>query len=376
MTSTLGLTIRPLDGPAPGVPTELVVDDHGHWRAPGDAPPGEVIDSSRWWALVGLADCHAHLGGSDLDHMNGPAGGGDEELVAAGAWAQLEGGVFLVADKGSKNDLSLRILDAPPTKRPDLHMAGRVITVPGGYYGGFGVETDEAGLVDAVRAAAATVGATWVKLIGDWPRKGVGAVPNFEGEALSAAVRVAHEGGCRVAIHACAPRTSSLAVAAGVDSIEHGLFLTADDLAALGRRGGAWVPTICAMQGVADMLGPTSSGGRLFAEGLDNIRDLLPSASGLGVSVLAGTDLHLAHGAVAAEAVRLVEYGLTPEAALRAVSGEAYDYLGQRGRGFAPGLPADVVFFDTDPRDDIGALTRPVLAIRHGRVVVDRRSGR
>lgn len=369
MTSRAGLTIRTLDGS----PVELVVDDHGHWASPADVGASEVIDSGRWWAMIGLADCHAHLGGSDLDHMNGPGGGSDEALVATNAWAQLSGGVFLVADKGSKNDLSLRILDAPPTERPDLHMAGRVITTAGGYYGEFGVETDEAGLAEVVRAAAATKGATWVKLIGDWPRKGVGAVSNFEADALASAVEVAHAGGCRIAIHACAPRTSSLAVAAGVDSIEHGLFLDPEDLVALGARGGAWVPTLCAMEGIATMLGTASSGGRLFAQGLDNVREILASAPELGIAVLAGSDLHLAHGGVAAEAVRLAEYGLDTETAIAAVSAAAYDYLGQHDRGFAPGLPADVVFFEADPREDLTVLSRPVLAIRHGRVVIDRR---
>ena len=35
---------------------------------------------------------------------------------------------------------------------------------------------------------------------------------------------------------------------AGVDSIEHGLFLPEDDLAQLGARGGGWVPTVAAME--------------------------------------------------------------------------------------------------------------------------------
>ena len=49
----------------------------------------------------------------------------------------------------------------------------------------------------------------------------------------------------------------------------------------------------------------------------------------------------------------------------------AYDYLGQP-RGFAPGMPADVVFLDRDPREDLSVLQRPVLALRHGRVVAGR----
>jgi imidazolonepropionase-like amidohydrolase len=199
----------------------------------------------------------------------------------------------------------------------------------------------------------------------------VGAVASFEEDVLAQAAKVAHDAGCRIAIHACAPRTSTMAVAAGFDSIEHGLFLTAADVEALGRRGAAWVPTIDAMEGIRDMLGESSSGGRLFAEGLANVRELLPAAPSLGVAVLAGTDLHLAHGEVAQEALKLAEYGLGADAVLHAMTAAAYDYLGQR-RGFEPGMPADVVFFDRDPREDLGVLQRPVLALRHGREVVRR----
>jgi imidazolonepropionase-like amidohydrolase len=369
MSELAGLVIRPLDGPS----IELGIGDDGRWVSPTSGRAGPEVDGSQWWALVGLADCHAHLGGDDLANMNGPHGGDDLEHVRRNAWTQLQGGVFLVADKGGKNEVTLRLLDEPPERRPDLWAAGRVITGPGGYYPDFGVEVDEAGLVDAVRRATAARGATWVKLIGDWPRKGVGAVPSFGEEALASGVEVAHAAGCRVAIHAAAPRTSSMAVAAGIDSIEHGLFLTTKDVEALGRRGGAWVPTVCAMEGVRDQLGPSSSGGRLFDEGLQNLRDLIVGAPAAGVTVLCGTDLHLRHGEVAREAVRLVDYGLTPEQSTEAISEAAYRYLGQAGRDFRIGLPADVVFFDRHPHEDISVLTRPVLALRHGRVVVDNR---
>jgi imidazolonepropionase-like amidohydrolase len=127
------------------------------------------------------------------------------------------------------------------------------------------------------------------------------------------------------------------------------------------------------MEAVGAMLGPDSSGGRLFARGLANVRGLLAGAPALGVRVLAGTDTQLPHGAVAAEVARLVDYGLAPADAVHAASTAAYDHLGHEGRAFTPGHPADVVFFDRDPREDVGALARPVFGLRHGRVVVDRR---
>ncbi len=362
----LGVTIRTLDGKT----TELVVAD-GHFRAPDQMAPDVELDTSQWWAIPGLADCHAHLSSNQVSMV-------DEEgdlldRARANAWAQLEGGVFLVADKGTSDDVSLRVLDEPPTRRPDLRLASRIITSPGGYFPGFGHEVSEAELVDAVRraAGAAEGRATWVKLIGDWPKRGVGPTPNFAQEAMARAAEVAHAAGCRVAIHTCAPVTPTLAVEAGIDSIEHGLFLTVDDIEALGRRGGAWVPTIAAMEATRDELGPQSSGGRLFARGLDNVRELLAGAPEAGVSVLAGTDLQLAHGAVATEALRLGAYGLSATQVVEALTTTAYDYMGASW-SFEPGAHADVVFLDADPREDITTLGRPVLALRHGEAVVGR----
>ncbi len=358
----IGLTIRTLDVTV----HDLAIDDHGHFADPADVTLDRVWDTGRWYAVSGLADCHAHLSGDEVGEQVGP----DDlpAFVAASAWAQLQGGVFLVADKGTHDELTLRILDAPPTERPDLQMAGRIITSPGGYYGDFGEEVDPADLARAVRDAAGRNGSTWVKIVGDWPKKGVGPTPNFEEEALRAAVEVAHAAGVRTAVHTCAPRAASIAVAAGIDSIEHGLFLTVEDIEALGRRGGAWVPTIDAMEAIRDMLGENSSGGRLFAEGLGNVRELLAGAPGVGVTVLAGTDLHLAHGHVAEEALKLHEYGLDAAAVVHAMTTAAYDYLGHH-HAFSPGEDADVVFFDRDPREDLTVLQRPRLAVRHGRIV-------
>jgi hypothetical protein len=101
---------------------------------------------------------------------------------------------------------------------------------------------------------------------------------------------------------------------------------------------------------------------------LENLRRLIPEAERLDVTVLAGTDLSLPHGGVAAEALKLTEYGMSGMGALAAVSTAAYDYAGVR-RGFAAGIPADAVFFAADPRQDLRTLRTPKLILRAGRLV-------
>lgn len=319
----------------------------------------------RLWALPGLADCHAHLCADSHGETDQP---GDLDLARQRAFVQLEHGVFLVIDKGWRDETVIRLMDDPPDQRPDLEAAGRVISGKHGYFPGFAVETDESGLVAAVGAANNQGG--WVKLVGDWPQKGRGPVINFGEESLAAGVAVAHAAGARVAVHTMAPDTPGMAVRAGVDSIEHGLYLTEADLALLGARGGAWVPTVVNTEDVMASLAPGSGGVRILGSGLENLRRILPMAADAGVRVMCGTDLGLAHGQVAVEAIRLAEYGLSPAAAVAAAGPNAYRYLGRSP--LSVGSAADILLFERNPLNDPCALSSPVAGMRYGQVVFDR----
>ena len=349
-----------------GRPTPLVVEGDV-FANPDDGPIDEEVSTRHLFALPGLADCHAHVGMENIGQGGSLTNDDIRSNCIKHAWMQVEGGVLLIADKGSASDVSLEILDAPPVSRPAMQMAGRMIAPPGGYYPDYGYEVDEAGLAEAVRASA-TGPASWVKIIGDWPRKGAGPQANYGERALRAAVDVAHAAGRRVAVHTMAPEGIRPAVDAGVDSIEHGLFLSADDLCDLSARKGAFVPTILGAESIMGFLGEESSGGRLLARGVENVRELLPEAERLGVTVLAGTDLAVPHGKVALEAIRLHELGLSKAAALHSVTRAAYDYL-DVAHDFAPGATADVVFVRDDPRENLETLLDPVVIIRSGRFV-------
>lgn len=349
------VTLTTLDGGT----IDLGVED-GRWT---DTPDGETHDLSGLYAVAGLVDGHSHLAHPDMNDLSP----GDAVAVAQRAFAAVESGVFLVFDKGSCDTVVLSLRDRPPTARPDLQAAGRIIAGPVGYFPGYARETDEEGLADAVRRGAVE-SAGWVKIVGDWPRKGVGPAPNFGEEALATAVRVAHAADCRVAIHTMAPDVASMAVRAGVDSIEHGLYLTEDDIRMLGDRRGVWVPTVMRMEAVVAQFGLERTAGRVVSEGLDRVRSLLPGAQDAGVVVLAGTDLTVPTARVAEEAIRLIDYGLTAAQALEAVTTAGRRTAGL-GDAFAPGSSADVVAFDRDPRDDPAVLLTPTFVMRAGAVL-------
>lgn len=336
----------------------------GRWTDLGD---GDTLDLSHFVALPGLVDGHAHLAHEDVANLVP----GEPEGIARRAFAAIGAGVHLVFDKGSCDTAVLSLTDRPSDGRPHLHAAGRMIAGDAGYFPGFAVETDDEGLTEAVRTAAIE-SAGWVKIVGDWPQKGIGPVANFGEEALARAVGVAHAAGARVAIHTMAPDVASMAVRAGVDSIEHGLYLTDGDVRSLGARSGMWVPTVLRMEAVVAQFGMERTAGRIVSEGLDRVRSLLPSAQKAGVTVLAGTDLIIPTAQVAEEAIRLVDYGLTASQAVRAVSTGGWEAAG-RETGFPSGDPADFVAFAEDPTVDITALRRPAAVMRAGRLLLDPR---
>jgi imidazolonepropionase-like amidohydrolase len=160
----------------------------------------------------------------------------------------------------------------------------------------------------------------------------------------------------------------SMAVRAGVHSIEHGLFLTEGDVIELGARGGIWVPTVLRMEAVVRQLGADSSGGRLIREGIENVASLLNTAAEAGVFVLAGTDLAVGTRAVTAEAIRLWELGMSPALVVDAVSTAGLRATG-RADAFEVGSPANVVLYPEDPVTDPRVLAHPQHVVRLGRLL-------
>ncbi len=343
------------------------VDAAGRWVAPESTMPRYDVGSGL--ALGGLVDAHAHLTAAAITDMTDePRRTGAVARITKHVADQLGAGVLLTLDKGTMDPATVEVtLGIGEADRPEVQLAGRFLAVPEGYYADLAIELDPSCLDEAI-ASYGPAAAQWVKLIGDWPRRGAGAVPNFDEAALRRGVEAAHRSGRRVAIHTAAPETPGMAVRAGVDSIEHGLFMTEDDVAELGARNGAWVPTILAMEALSEAMRPGSTGAALVAEGLANLRRLLPGAMEAGVVVMAGTDLALAYEDLAREGMALFEYGLSEDDAVTALTEGPRRFLG--AGSFLAGNCADFVLV---AYRTLAALAEPRLVVRCGNVVVDRR---
>ncbi len=304
------------------------------------------------WLLPGLVDAHTHPG------AEAPGTAFDEDLLRADLREHAAAGVTLIRSPG--------LAGQPPDwfgADPDLPRAvhaGPWFAQDGQFFDGWGRRPSHAELPALAAEQASRTG--WAKLIGDW-RGGDSPIP---ADVLAAVVTAVHEAGGRVAVHANYAETSKSAVAAGVDSIEHGMRLDPDLLPQMAAAGIALTPTLSVIEAAMAQASESDGG---FASAVQTHRRLVVQAAEAGVTVLAGTDSR-PHGRVTDEISALVAAGLRPHDALAAASWAARSYLGWAG--LEPGAPADAVVYDADPRSDLSQLASPVAVILRGRLVYRR----
>jgi imidazolonepropionase-like amidohydrolase len=194
-------------------------------------------------------------------------------------------------------------------------------------------------------------------VIADFPdlAAGTGPEPTYPIGAIAQLTAAVHEAGARVAVHSTLPDAGQL-VAAGVDSIEHGIGLDEAAITEMAARGTAWTPTIGALRALLDDpdLPPARRPG--LQEGLHRLAGLLPLAVGHGVPVLAGTDVM---GSIPGEVALLAQMGLDPQDALAAASTWPRRFLGAAAS-------ADIVTYHHDPRGDPAQLTNPAAVVAGG----------
>jgi len=313
------------------------------------------------YLLPGLVDCHAHLALASP----APTDLSAEEQIRASAEAQLAVGVLALREPGSLNRLSNGL--GPQVGLPRTFSAGRFLTAPGMYFPGLAEEATGARLPDAAAAEARASG-QWVKIIGDfWDASG-DVTANFEPHALAEAAARVHALGARIAIHALQTDVIEAAIAAGFDSIEHGVLLQAEHIQEMARRNIAWVPTLIIRHEVPELaghLGSSAAEVERIQSGFDRQPAMVRRAVDAGVLVLAGTDAGLVpHGVILSEIKELLGAGLTPTQALGAASWDARSFLGLPG--IEEGAVADLVAYASDPRLDPEVLQHPVVRILDG----------
>ncbi len=315
------------------------------------------------WVLPGLVDAHCHVG---LD-THGPV---DDSTSEKQAVTDRDAGALLLRDAGSPSDT--RWID-DREDLPRIIRAGRHIARTRRYIRNFAHEIEPDDLVAYV-AREARNGDGWVKLVGDWIDRDAGDLTAcWPRGAVEAAIAEAHRLGARVTAHCFAEDSLADLVEAGIDCVEHATGLTEDTIPLFAERGVAIVPTLV---NIATFPQLADGGQDKFPRWSDHMRrlherryDTVRAAHDAGIPVFVGTDAggSLAHGLVAAEVAELVKAGIPPLEALSATTWGAREWL--RRPGLSEGASADLVVYESDPREDVRVLAAPRRVVLRGRVI-------
>jgi imidazolonepropionase-like amidohydrolase len=200
-----------------------------------------------------------------------------------------------------------------------------------------------------------------------------GLAPQFSDDELRALIDTAHDYGLTVAAHAHGLEGMTRAVAAGVDSIEHGTFMDRDLMEQMKKAGTHYVATISAGRWVyerAQQPGtyPDVVRDKALAIG-PHIQKTFSEAYRAGVRVMFGTDAGVfPHGLNAREFQYMVEAGMPPMEAIQSATIVPARFLriDDRLGSVEGGKTADLIAVPGDPLADITLLQRVSFVMKDG----------
>jgi imidazolonepropionase-like amidohydrolase len=392
-----GVNVVNLDGgPSLRDAVVIVTDDRITAVGPRDKvaiPPGaEELKLPGKWLVPGLMNMHVHFGlvlpGKMMEDAAHETDGGLALRMLANARKSLFAGTTTVRTPGEDKDAVFALkssIDRGESLGPRIWPAGRPIVPTGGHSSEPVLDGFDG--PDEVRAEARRqimLGAKWLKLM---ISRGIASSGDIRAsdmtvEEMRAATDVAHRQGVKVAAHTGSPQATLEALEAGVDSFEHGYFLTEDVFRKMKAQGAWYVPTIVvsqsgAMEFFQKIGSPPSYLARVKQVGQAHWA-ALQAAIRTDVNIAMGSDqfpYEPNEGTVAS--VREIELyrdaGMTNLQALRTATVNAARMLdAEQDLGtIAPGKYADMIALDRDPTEDIHALRTISWVMKGGEVVRD-----
>ena len=377
-------------------------------------PEATLIDASTQVVMPGLIDAHLHVTGDATPREDAWGMRGLRELPATHAYRcfvnarrDLEAGYTTLRDAGCVGyaDVALRdAINSGLLEGPRLKVAGCALHSTGGHMdrskglvpgAAPDVSITTADSPDEGRKAALyqlKMGADYIKIaasLSEYQRSRGGLFSQeLTFETMQSICETAHWAGRRVAAHCHGGDGVTDALRAGVDSLEHGRFLTDEQLDMMAARGVFLVPTLSpegrAMQIGRKELGYNDADWAWYLRATEAMYRTVGRAHRAGVKVAAGSDAampYVRHGENAYELELLAHAGLSPMAVISAATGVAaqvLDMAAEVGMVEADKL-ADLLVVDGDPLADIRVLqeiSKIKYVIKGGKVVMARKTVR
>ncbi|MWV63696.1 amidohydrolase family protein [Halorubrum sp. JWXQ-INN 858] len=323
----------------------------------------------------GLIDAHVHLmmdGRPDVASAASESDYAASYHAAHNLRAAVNAGVTAVRDLGARGTLAIdageAVADGTLTG-PRVVACGRNVIMTGGHGNWFGREADGPAEVRKAAREQLKDGADVLKCMATGGVLTEGAVtgaPELTREELAAFTDAAAATGTPTAAHAHGEVGIKNAVRAGISSVEHGTFMDAEAAELMAENGTYWVPTASALAGIVDNgveAGIPADAVAKAEDAADRFAGAWEHALDADVPIAMGTDAGTPFNRFAEipqELAYMVDYGLSPAAALEAATVNAADLLGLDDAGrVAEGYRADLVVLEADPNADVTAWRDP-----------------
>jgi len=326
--------------------------------------------------LPGFIDCHVHF---CLDSSADPITSSMREplpltTLKAAKFARqtLMAGVTSVRDLGGKDGIDLTIRDAIRSglvSGPRMLASGRIICMTGGHGWQIGREADDPDEVMKAAREQIKDGVDVVKFMATGCIMTPGVEPGseqFTEQELRAGIQEAHKASRKTATHAMGTQGILNALRAGIDSIEHGVFLDEETISWMVKRDVPLIPTLSALYHIESK--GIEAGIPAFAVDktlrvkpfhLESVRMAREAGVRVGMGTDAGTPFNV-HGENLGELQRLVEVGYSPIEVLESGTRIASQVLGQEKElgTIEEGKLADLIVVEGNPLEEVGLLLK------------------